>query len=354
VRALEEGDRSAYEAYVRSHPAGLLYYGLAYRDLLVEQLGCEHRYLVAVEEGGLCGVLPVMWREREGKRVYNSLPYFGSHGWVLGDEPAEHALGSAWRSLAEAEATVSATAVSNPITEPACVPPHTLVTERISQMMPLPALGTEPGERAVDAILEMIDSSARRNVRKALRAGYSLDAGADGVELRLEALCRIHQDNMRQIGGREKSREFFAAIPRHFRPVEDFEVYLAHRDGAPAAALLVFYYGDTAEYFTPAVEHSHRSDQPLAAILLRAMADAARRGLRRWNWGATGLTQEGVYRFKRKWGARDRRYRYFIQLNDESILDRSAEDLAEGFDHFYVVPYSQLRSKGGAPSDARS
>jgi Acetyltransferase (GNAT) domain len=354
VRALEERDRGAYETFVRSHPAGLLYYGLAYRDLLVEQLGCEHRYLVAVEDGELRGVLPVMWREREGTRVYNSLPYFGSHGWVLGDEPAERALASAWQSLAEAETTASATAVSNPVSEPACVPPHTMVTERISQMMPLPDLGTDHADHADEAVLDMIDSSARRNVRKALRAGFSLETGAEGVEARLEALWRIHRDNMRQIGAGEKSCEFFAAIPRHFRPVEDFEVYLAHLDGQQAAALLVFYYGDTAEYFTPAVEHSHRSDQPLAGILLRAVADAARRGLRRWNWGGTGLSQEGVYRFKRKWGARERRYRYFIQLNDDSILDRSAEDLAEDFDHFFVVPYSQLRSKGGAPSDARS
>ena len=51
--------------------------------------------------------------------------------------------------------------------------------------------------------------------------------------------------------------------------------------------------------------------------------DAVERGYAWWNWGGTWLTQEGVLRFKRKWGARERRYRYFVKLNDRSLFDES-------------------------------
>ena len=34
------------------------------------------------------------------------------------------------------------------------------------------------------------------------------------------------------------------------------------------------------------------------------MASAAKRGMTRWNWGGTWLSQDGVYRFKKGWAGR--------------------------------------------------
>lgn len=81
----------------------------------------------------------------------------------------------------------------------------------------------------------------------------------------------------------------------------------------------------------------------MSLILFHAMLEAARRGFTTWNWGGTQIGQEGVYRFKRKWGAQESRYRYFIQINEKALLDSNAEELQERFPHFYVVPFSALR-----------
>ena len=72
------------------------------------------------------------------------------------------------------------------------------------------------------------------------------------------------------------------------------------------------------------------------------MTDAAARGFTRWNWGGTWLTQEGVYRFKKKWGARERRYHYYVTINDRTFLQRSAADLSAGYPWYYTVPYGSL------------
>ena len=72
------------------------------------------------------------------------------------------------------------------------------------------------------------------------------------------------------------------------------------------------------------------------------MADAAARGFTRWNWGGTWLSQEGVYRFKKKWGASERRYRYFITLADASLKRRTAAELAAAYPWYYTLPYDQL------------
>ncbi len=340
VTALAPGEEPAYDAFVRDAPGALVYHSLAYRDLLVGHLGCEQEYLVARgSDGGMAGVLPLLWTGEDDARVYNSLPFYGSHGSALasGNEAAA-ALIAAYDERATAPDTLAATMVANPFLErQPPEPAHNLTDERISQVTDLP-----PAAAGEHALMEAIDSSARRNVRKAQRAGVvaSADAG------RLGSVAAIHRQNIEALGGLAKEETFFEAVPRHFTAGADYDVYVALLDDAVVAGLLLFYFNATVEYFTPAVDHDHRSDQPLALLLAEAMADAARRGCQRWNWGGTWVTQDGVFRFKRKWGAREGRYRYFVQLNDRALLDARPEELRARFGHFYVVPFSALRPQG--------
>lgn len=108
------------------------------------------------------------------------------------------------------------------------------------------------------------------------------------------------------------------------------------------AALLVFYYNRTAEYYMPVISAEHRPLQPLSLILEVALLEAQGRGCRWWNWGGTWQSQEGVYRFKNKWGATVGTYRYYTQLNHEPLLKWSSGRILEAFPGFYVVPFSAL------------
>ena len=338
VETLTPEIEPAYREFVARTPGALVYHSLAYRDLLLENLGCHHEYLVATEGDEVRGVLPLMWTGDDGARVYNSLPFYGSHGSVLANGPEEEsALIAAYDERVTAAGTLAATLVANPFAQRQPPEPvHNLTDERISQVTDLPA--------DEDALLELIESSARRNVRKARRTGIFATTDAT----RLPAVAEIHRDNIQALGGRAKELSFFESVPRHFTEGSDFEVHVALLDDEVVAGLLVFLFNGTAEYFTPAVAHDHRSEQPLALLLVEAMTAAAQRGCRRWNWGGTWSSQDGVYRFKRKWGARDGHYRYYVQLNDESLLDAAPEELRARFGDFYVVPFSALRTSGGS------
>jgi CelD/BcsL family acetyltransferase involved in cellulose biosynthesis len=338
VEPLSPATEPAYREFVARAPGALLYHSLPYRDLLMEHLGCRQEYLVAGEGGDVRGVLPLLWTGDDGGRVYNSLPFYGSHGGVLADDPGvAAALVAAYDERATAQGTLAATMVANPFA--AAQPPepaHNLIDERISQVTDLPADEAN--------LLDLIESSARRNVRKARRTGIVATTDA----ARLLAVAEIHRDNIRSVGGRAKELSFFEAVPRHFEAGHEFEVHVALLGDEVVAGLLVFLFNGTAEYFTPAVQHDHRSEQPLALLLVDAMTAAAQRGCRRWNWGGTWASQDGVYRFKRKWGARDGRYRYYVQVNDDSLLDASPAELQARFGHFYVAPFSALRTPGGS------
>jgi hypothetical protein len=289
--------------------------------LLCELLGCRDRSLAAVEGGELRGVFPLL----ELGGVLNSLPYYGSNGGVLADDAAAEAvLVEAFVDLA-ADAR-AATVIENPFA-PRGFPgvPTTHSDERIAQWTELPADGVE--------------ASAGRNVRKAARAGIVV--GRDAAEL--PRLHELHEENIAGIGGRPKARRFFDLVPRYLAEGEGFELWVARRDGKTVAALLTLLFNRTVEYYTPAIDHDARSLQPLAAILDAALAHAAERGFTRWNWGGTWHSQEGVHRFKRKWGARETTYAYHVRVNDETLLDASPDELLERFPGFYVVPFSALR-----------
>ena len=57
VRELTAADEPAYAAFLRSRPDALLYHSLPYRDLLLEHLGAQPEYLLALEGGEIRGVL---------------------------------------------------------------------------------------------------------------------------------------------------------------------------------------------------------------------------------------------------------------------------------------------------------
>lgn len=333
VRWAAEYD-AAIDAFVVGHPEGLVYYMAAYRRYLLEVAGGECRSLVALSGGTVVGVLPLMLKDGPFGPVLNSLPFFGSNGGVLADGAESEAALVAEYDRQAAAATV-ATWISHPFMDTA-TPRHDLTDERIAQWTRLPADGDLP---------DGVEASARRNIQKARAAGVTVRESPESLPF-LEA---THRANLAAIGGRAKPAEFFSRLPV-MTYGRDWRLHLAEHGGVPLAALLTFEAVKTVEYVMPVVVESARSLQPTAMILAAAMADAARRGFTRWNWGGTWLTQDGVYRFKKKWGADERRYRYFIRLNDASLRRRPAAELSAGYPWYFTLPYDQLapeRSQNG-------
>lgn len=326
----------AYSAFVDAHPAALISYTLAYRDLLVALLGCTPRYGVALRDDVVVAVMPLMSLDGDRGRVLNALPYFGSNGGPLAaDDAAGEALCAWFVAEARAEGVLAATVIDNPLTRPFAPIAGDLCDVRVGHVTTLTGEG-EPHER----IRAAIDGSARRNVAKAHRCGTCVAVEND--EAGFDDLQSLHRRSMEAIGAQVKQPGFFAAVARIFRPGTDFDVYVARIEEEVVAALLIFYCGRTVDYYVPAVDPEHRSEQPMAAILLQAMTDAARRGFAHWNWGGSWPSNEGLQRFKAKWGGVRCEYGYATMLNARDVLDARPDELLAAYPGFFVVPFSHL------------
>jgi hypothetical protein len=337
LSVLCRNDEPAYETFLLGMDDSLLYYSLSYKSFLQDLLECQAEYWIAWDGDRVTGVLPLMWREGPFGRVLNSLPYYGSNGGVVATTiEAGHALTEKYNQLASAPEVLASAWICHPLRQSELRPKHTFVDERIGQFTSLEWSSSDV-ELAMRAA---IDGSARRNIQKAQSSGVSVRMANEEFEF----IHRIHFDNMKEIQGKAKSKEFFAKIPHHFKADSDYRIYVAERSGRMISGLLLFYFNRTVEYFTPVTVSTERESQPMALILSKAMVEAAQAGYIRWNWGGTWLSQDGVWRFKRKWGATEYRYNYFVQLNAPKILEHAKSELLEAYPDFFVVPFTQLRS----------
>jgi hypothetical protein len=338
VILLERDMEESYEEFLSKHREALLYYSIKYRDFLVELLDCEPLYLLAMNKGEIRGILPLMRKKGSYGYIYNSLPFYGGYGGVIADnKEAFSFLYDEYNSLINKDSVGASTIVSNPlIKEHHCIPKHNEIDERIGQFTEL----LFDKNSIEDALFSKIDSSARRNIKKAIRSGIKIKVD----NTKMTFLKDIHYENMEAIGGRPKPERFFNLIDKHFED-RDYKLYVASLDDEPIAALLLFYYDNVVEYFVPAIVNEFRTYQPLALIVYSAMIDSAKRGYTLWNWGGTWLTQDGVYRFKKKWASLERRYLYYIYIKNLKIYEASKKDLMNEYNNFYVVPFDKL--KGG-------
>lgn len=337
VLPLDDRLSDATDAFLLTQREALAAHSLSYRRLLQAVLECDATYWLAMEEGRVTGMLPLTSHDGPFGRVLNSLPFFGSVGGVLAStRAASTALWRRFDQLASMSDVAAATVICNPLIDQPTPPvDHDFVEERIGQVTWLPA-----ADDAAEAVLALIDGSTRRNIRKAQKSGVSVLVENSAVD----SLERIHRENMEEIGGRQKSGKFFMELPINLKVNSEYRIYTARIDNEIVSALLLLYFNDSVEYFMPATLSEFRNSQPMALAIYQAMLDAAARGIACWNWGGTWLSQEGVYRFKKKWGAEDQRYRYYVRVNDKSLLSRSRAELLNAYPDVYVVPFDRLKA----------
>ena len=354
------GDDGPYSQVVEASADALLYHGVKYGRFLktlMPAARCE--YLVAVAAGRPVAALPTFALESADHGVVvNSLPFYGSHGGLLAtsEAPPEagEALMMAFHSRNRQRNVVAATIVENPVAAETGRPgpPADLTDRRIGQFSQLPA--ADDRNELEEKLFAQYHQKTRNMVRKGLKSDYAFRE--DGSPRVFAQLARMHEEGMRAIGGKFKGPAFFEAVQDAFEHGTDYRLFVAEApSGEPAAMLLMLYYRNYAEYFVPVSDADHRSNQPLSALIHHAMVESVlHNGSECWNWGGTWLSQDGVYRFKSRWGTADREYEYRIWLYPENgyVTRLSREQLAHAYPDFFVVPYSALPTETAEAGNA--
>ena len=151
---------------------------------------------------------------------------------------------------------------------------------------------------------------------------------------------------MKSIGGQYKSLDIFFKIKDSFEYDNDYRIYIASKDNKIVSALLIFYFKDSVEYFTPATDQMYRGQQPLTALIYTSMLDSIiDKKSRIWNWGGTGINHENLYRFKNRFGAKDYIYNYHVKLfqSKDKYKSLKSDKILRDYKYFYVIPFTSIQ-----------
>jgi hypothetical protein len=341
----DENEQIIYHNLLMSQTNSLFYNSLHYHQLLKAHLGCDAYYILAYDENKILGALPFLFKRNEHLGgVINSLPFYGSNGGFIITPNLDldikhqirHEIIKTLESFSIENNVIASTIINNPLQPEDQIwldnnyaTTHT--DKRIGQITLLPADGPELEQR----LMSIFEDPRPRNIRRAIKADIKITECHDYEAL--DFLYKVHKENIEGIGGKAKQKSFFDLIPTNFSK-DEYSVYVATIDGKRIAALLVFYFNSTVEYFTPAILHDHRNDQPSALLIFEAMKIAVQRGFTHWNWGGTWYTQHGVYDFKKKWGAQDREYYYYTRVREDFLNRNDYNDIFKSFPYFYILP----------------
>jgi|SaaInlStandDraft_3_1057020.scaffolds.fasta_scaffold14910_2 hypothetical protein len=335
VKKLDKKFYKKYEIFLLEFTESLLYYSTKYKDFLEELLNVESNYLMVVDESNnIQAILPIMQKEGTLGTIINTLPYYGSNGGIIAkNDDAYNVLLNYYDELAN---TVSgATYINNPLNINKEKVSHDYSDIRIGHWTSL-----EKTDDIPRSVMTSYHSKTRNLVRKAIKS--NVEVSIDNNEKKF--LYQTHVENMQSVGGIAKEKMFFDLLDKHFTAGEDYNIYIAKYEGKKIGAILLFYYNQTVEYFTPVAVSEYRNYQSTSLMVYQAMIDAIEKNYTWWNWGGTWLSQDGVYHFKSRFGAIDKKYSYFIKINNKDIYYATKEKLLNEYQNFYVIPFDKLRS----------
>lgn len=296
---------------------------------------------LAYDKDELIGALPAIMKEGKYGRVINSLPFYGSNPGLIVSS-GEHIgvknflMNMFWYVT---EPFLSATLIESPMERNRGIYdnyPPTFIDSRVSLYNVFP---NDPSE-----LMNGYHPKTRNLVRKAEKAGVIVTLEKK-YKKAIKQIEDIHVENMQSIGALPKPGVFFDWLENDCN-FFNIRVYTAKLNKEIIAGLILFVHNDIAEYYMPAIKAEWRHVAPLNLIIHRAMIDCMVHHVKYWNWGGTTLpSQAGVYHFKKRFGAQESIYRYFIRVQGD-VVKYSREQLAEEYPHFYVVPYCAL--EGGS------
>ena len=297
LQPVNPADHPGWDALVAVHPRGSIFHGSAWAKTLQSTYDFRPVYLMAREADGRSAMLPLMevnsWLT--GRRGI-ALPYTDDCELLYSDAAAVRKLIQAatefgrkrgWKSIewrggrelfGEAPASLAFYGHS---------------------------LDLEPDE---DRIFARLDSSVRRAIRKAEKAGVAVEISQSLQAMKV--FYSLHCQTRRKHGLPPQPFVFFQNIFEHILSKKLGMIAIANWRERPIAASVYFQLGERAVYKYGASDETFQHLRGANVVMWEAIKWHARYGATTLHLGRTSLGNEGLRRFKLGWGAGEQTIEY--------------------------------------------
>lgn len=290
ARTLTEHDEQAWAEFVESCPQATLFHRLPWRRVIHDVFGHRPEYLLAENEQGVQGVMPLfILKTRFFGTIAISMPFLNYGGVAANDDRAAAVL------LAEAEQVGRRRGCQYvelrhryPVSAAAKMPTNKF---KVTGVLDL-------GEGA-EAIWQ---SKLHQNVRNKIRKAEKAEARVEFGHQSLDEFYQVFLANQRDHGTPTLPKRWFVRVLQAFP--DRARLYLVRREGRAIGAKFVIDSGDTCYFIWSSSYHSENRYAPVPAMNWAAIQAAAARGLAWIDMGRSTVGSGGEH-FKKYWGVQN-------------------------------------------------
>jgi FemAB-related protein (PEP-CTERM system-associated) len=304
IREAGSKDLTAWDRWVDENPVATLFHRAGWRRVIQRATGHRPVYLLAEDEHGLQGVLPLFvistWFFG---RFAASMPFVNYGGVAAASEHAARALLERAASVGRQRGCGYVEFRHRRLQPGATELPTSL--RKVTSILDLTP-GTE------DIWTGSLHQNVRNKIRKAGKKDVTIGSGPD----HFDAFYDVFAIGQREHGTPVLPKRFFTEVVRAFG--EQVNVYAAYREGRPIGGKLTIDHGDTRYFIWSASPRAANAFAPVPAMNWRAIEDAAAKGLRRIDFGRSTAGSSSEH-FKKYWGVETEQlyWQYHLLARDE-------------------------------------
>jgi FemAB-related protein (PEP-CTERM system-associated) len=303
IREITDNEAQGWTEYVLRNPGAHFYHDWGWKKVLEEAFGYRCFYLVAQEEGKICGVFPLVFFNSRIMRSCLISLLFLNYGGILADN--EEITQSLLDEAVEISKKLKAKYIEIRCLDRLNLP---LITREHKVTMWL-AL-----RKDVEAQWKGLDGKVRNEVKKAQASGLTTRHGKEEL---LDKFYKVFARNMRDLGTPVIGRIFFADILKYF-PAEA-AIFIVERKGRAIAAALTLSHGDTIEIPWASSVRAFNRLCPNEFMYWEVIKYAITQGLKNFDFGRC-TKDSGTYKFKKQWAGEVKQLYWQYWAQDESGL----------------------------------
>ena len=334
IAVLNPLEEPGWDALVETHPENSFFHSCAWARVLQETYGHRPTYFCCVSDRKLVGLLPVMevCSPLFGRRAISlpftdfchPLPAARELNWDPYELAKQRGQRRAWRYLECRGGVVRWNGSSTSL----AFYGHFI------------ELG-----KSIDLLFKGMTGPVRRGIKRAQASNLRVEFSQQMEAVR--SFYALHCMTRRRHGLPPQPVRFFESLARHILAADKGVVVSAFLGKQPVASAIFFYQGSEAVFKFGASDYAFQSLRPNNLVMWEAIKWLRQRGLQVLHLGRTSLSNAGLRRFKRGFGAMEERIEYarydFKQRRFVSDCDRSATPASR---FLRLLPASTLRQLG--------
>lgn len=303
-----------------------------YLRMIEDVIGVKSQHLTCKVHSS---AIPLFYKTTSYGKVYNSLPFFGSCGGIVGGNVFCTELEAQVSSIHQEVNFASINIISNWHNQ-VDLNESTISFNTVERKNSFKDLEVVSGDE--NTALFSYHSKTRNIVRATLANKFKLY----DMSNEFENVTKIHFSEMI---GRERVGKpigFWEYLMKNKSSKLDYVIYGAKKDGETLGFILFVFDEKLGqiEYFVPGSTITGRRYNVNYFLIHSAIIEFSKQRFTTLHFGGSHLNQDNLIRFKERWGCKSYRYKYFNTYSKH--LDNLSESMLTGeAPYFYIKPFTQ-------------